>query len=239
MFRKLKGNNIEFMCFEDDFDVIPKPYPAKYLMPDWFKKLPPKTGSKGLSSSTIKRCAPFMDAMTMGWIIPLAADVEIHTNADASGVDYKWNFYKNMVENHGQEQVSHPKSPNPNDPKPPIKFLNYWAIKLPKGYSCMFMPPMNRPDPRFTCLSGVVDCDQYFEFINFPFFFHQPNFNGLIEAGTPLVQIIPFKRDSMIEESVVRPFTEADHKKLQLTRRQRSSHESLYRDSLWVKKVTR
>jgi hypothetical protein len=236
MWKSIKTPTIEFLCTEEDWDVIPKPYRANKLMPEWYKALPMKMGNKGLNSSTIKRCNPFLDAMSIGWIIPLAADVEFVTNEDASGVDYKWSFYKSMVENHSAEQISTTQKPNPNSPKPPMKFINYWAIRVPEDYSVLFIPPLNRQDSRFSCMSGMVDCDGYFEYINFPFFFNQPNFAGIIEAGTPLVQAIPIKRGSQIEDTLIRPFVEQDHKDLQLTRRKRQSHESHYRDNVHTNK---
>ncbi len=49
---------IEFIASEDDYDVIPEPYPARKLIPDWYKKLDNKLHS-GFESSTIKRCPPF------------------------------------------------------------------------------------------------------------------------------------------------------------------------------------
>lgn len=233
----IKTPEIEFLCYEEDYGVIPEPYPSRKLMPDWFKALPPKINRENkFKNSTIKRCAPFLDAMTVGWIIPLAADVEIVTNEDASGVSYKWEFYRTMIENHSESQISTDRAPNPNLPKPPIKFLNYWAIKIQKGWSVLFLPPLNRPDPRFTCIAGLVDCDGYFEFINFPFFFNEPNFTGIIEAGTPLVQAIPIKRDNLLKDYNARAFTKKEHKNLEYTRRQRSIHESHYRDYVWSRK---
>jgi hypothetical protein len=243
---------IEFLCAEEDWDVIPKPYRAGKLTPEWFKKLPGKiNGIDKLTNSTIKRCAPFLDAMTAGWIIPLAADIEIVTSngvdewqnpipADRGpglgGVNFKHNFHKPMIESHTQEQISTPEAPNPNNPKPPMKFLNHWLIKAKPGWSVLFMPPLNRPDERFECISAIVDCDGYFEFINFPFFFHKPNWTGIIEAGTPLVQVIPFKRSKLPRNAVVRKMDPEDHKRLNLTRRRRNSHESFYRDHVWTKK---
>jgi hypothetical protein len=181
---------------------------------------------------------PFLDAMSVGWILPLAADVQISSSGDEglSHVDYKWNFYKPIIENHSQEQISTKEKPNPLVPRPPIKFRNYWAIKAKPGWSVLFMPPLNRPDPRFTCMSGIVDCDGYFEFVNFPFTFNQPNFTGIIEAGTPLVQIIPLKRDMLPKEVPIRKFTIKDVSRLQQTRKKRSSHESHYKDVVWSKK---
>lgn len=233
----IKTPEIEFLCLEEDYGIIPEPYPARKFMPEWYKALPPKINRENkFNNSTIKRCAPVLDAMTMGYIIPLVADVEFVTNDDASGVSYRWEFSKPMVENHSQEQISTPKTPHPQTPKPPMKFLNWWAIKVPPGYSVLFVPPLNRQDPRFTCISGLVDCDGYFEFINFPFFFHEKNYTGLIEAGTPLVQAIPIKRDGILSKEKIRKFEKTDHENLKRTRKSRQVHPSIYRDKIWSRK---
>lgn len=233
----IKTPEIEFLCYEEDYGIIPEPYPARKFMPEWFKALPPKINRENkIENSTIKRCAPFLDAMTVGWIIPLVADVQFVTNGDGSGVDYKWMFGRTMVENHSFSQISDGKIPHPQMPKPPMKFLNWWAIKVPPGYSVLFVPPLNRQDSRFTCMSGFVDCDGYFEFINFPFFFNEPNYIGLVEAGTPLVQAIPIRRDALLSKEKIRKFEKKDHDDLNTTRKIRSVHESVYRNKIWSRK---
>ena len=163
-----------------------------------------------------------LDAMVVGWIIPLAADVEIITNNDATGLDYKSSFYKPMIETHNLKQIEG----NPHSPKPPMKFLNYWAIKVPEDYSILFVPPLNRPDFRFECISGLVDVDGYFEFINFPFLFLEKGYTGILKAGTPLVQAIPIKRDTLLKEYNVREFNKKDYEEIEWTRKKRKSHES-------------
>jgi hypothetical protein len=75
------------------------------------------------------------------------------------------------------------------------KFINPWSIQTPKGYSVLFTTPMHRDLP-FQILPGIVDTDRYAAQINFPFFLKDPNWTGTIPAGTPIVQIIPFKRES-------------------------------------------
>lgn len=237
----IKTDQIEFLCAPEDVGVIPEPIPSNRHMPDWYKYLPGKIDKKDkLDNSTIKRCAPVLDALTMGWIIPLCADVEFITNKDGSSVTFKSNFYKSVVETHTMAQLGTDDHPNDQSPKPPMKFINWWMIKVPKGYSVLFVPPLNRPDKRFECFSGVVD-DGYMgtdclEYINFPFYFHEKNFTGIIEAGTPLVQVIPFKRDGIIKKSSIKQASQADMELREKTRRRRSSHESLYRDTLWSKK---
>lgn len=227
----------EFLCHEEDVGIIPEPYPARKLMPEWFKALPPKINKENkLDNSTIKRCAPFLDAMTVGWIFPLAADVEIITNGDASGLTYKSNFYRTMIETHSQQQISTKEHPHPESPKPPMKFLNWWAIKAPPGYSMLFTSPLNRADSRFECITGLVDVDGYFEFINFPFVFKEKNFTGILPAGTPLVQAIPIKRDALIKTYTTRKFDKQDLVDLETTRKKRKVHESHYRDHVWERK---
>ncbi len=222
---------IEFLCSEEDKNVIPQPFRASKHMPEWFKHLPPKIGNEEkLENSTIKRCLPFVDAMSAGWIIPLAADVQFVTNPDGSGIEWKHNFYKPIVEKHSQAQVEG----NPKSPRPPLKFMNYWLTKIPPGWSIAFVPPLNRPDPRFECISGIVHSG-YFEYVNFPFFFTADNFTGIIKAGTSLVQCIPIPTKAL--EATIGTFSESDKAELALTRRKRASHESYYRDTVHPKNV--
>ena len=103
----------------------------------------------------------------------------------------------------------------------------------PKGYSVLFLPPLNRKEFRFECISGLVDVDGYFEFINFPFFFNEPNYTGILKKGTPLVQVIPIKRSAIIKKHKNREFTDQDLADLDFTRRTRAAHESHYRDMVW------
>jgi hypothetical protein len=82
---------------------------------------------------------------------------------------------------------------------PFYKILNPWKIKTPKGYSCLFVPPLNNADDRFSIISGIVDTDTFPNEINFPVVVNgdkYPVLETLIKKGTPYVQVIPFKRDN-------------------------------------------
>lgn len=232
-----KSKEIEFLCAEEDYGLIPAPYPAKKEIPDWFKALPTKLGNGGFNTSTVKRCNPFLDALCVGYIIPLAADVEFMTNDDASGVSFQWKFHKTMVETHGPDQISSDKCPHPSVPKPPMKFLNYWMIKVPPEYSLLFVPPLNRTEKRFTIFSGIVDAPYpEREYVNFPFTFEQSGFSGIIPAGTPLAQVIPIRKDALLPKYRSRVFTANDIVETQKMRNRRDKvHESLYRDNLHKK----
>ena len=82
MFRRLMPSRpkISFVCRPEDLGVIAEPRPAKADMPAWFRKIPPvdlehvRATDSGI---TVKRCMPFLDALTTGWILPLAATVRL------------------------------------------------------------------------------------------------------------------------------------------------------------------
>ncbi|HEY9347529.1 MAG TPA: hypothetical protein VIQ53_19555, partial [Inquilinus sp.] len=90
---------IEFVCQPQDHGVIAEPRPAKSVLPDWFRKLPPvdkdhlTVTSTGL---TVKRCMPFLDAMTTGWILPLAATVRLDIRENGHAVEAGWEFDRVM-----------------------------------------------------------------------------------------------------------------------------------------------
>lgn len=194
---------IQFICDPADRGVIAEPVPAKAHLPDWFRRLPPvdtAEASPNSSGLTIKRCLPFLDAMTAGWIIPLAATVRLEIRDNGCTVDAGWDFDRELVSNHGPFQVKG----NPREPRPPCKFHNYWTILTPPGWSCLFIPPANRPHPVFEVLSGIVDCDTYRSHVHFPFFAIGGDGKYTVERGTPLVQVIPFKRETTSIEGLIR-----------------------------------
>ena len=85
-----------------------------------------------------------------------------------------------------------------NKQLPFLKILNPWIIKTPPGYSCLFVPPLNNIDDRFSIIPGIVDTDTFSNEINFPIVINgdkYPTLDTIIKKGTPYVQVIPFKRD--------------------------------------------
>ncbi|MCW5695708.1 MAG: hypothetical protein KIS96_03115 [Bauldia sp.] len=195
MFGSAKAPRLSFLCAPEDDGVIAPPVPAKSHIPDWFRKLPPVDATKyGTADTglTIKRCMPFLDAMMTGFIIPLAATVRLEIRDNGATVTAGWDFDKPMVSNHGAHQVEG----HPATPSPPCKFHNYWTIRTPKGWSCLFVPPLNRANAVFEPVAGIVDTDTYRAPIHFPFFARAPDGLYELEKGTPLVQVIPFRRDT-------------------------------------------
>ncbi|MDX3974556.1 DUF6065 family protein [Shinella sp.] len=186
---------LTFLCRKEDEGVIPAPVRAKTALPDWFRKLPAideTQVSPTNSGITVKRCMPFLDAMATGWVIGLAASVRMDISDGGKTVDCGWDFDRTLVSNHASHQVAG----NPREPLPPCKFHNYWTIRTPPGWSCLFVPPLNRPNGVFEVVAGVVDTDTYQSEIHFPFFATGEDGLHMLERGTPIVQVIPFRRDA-------------------------------------------
>ncbi|WP_087001233.1 DUF6065 family protein [Rhizobium sullae] len=186
-------HKVTFLCRPEDRGVIPDPVRAKTALPEWFRRLPAvdaayvSTTNDGL---TVKRCMPFIDAMAAGWIVGLSATIRMEISDNGQTVNCGWEFDRTMVSNHGSHQVAG----NPREPAPPCKFHNHWTIRTPPGWSCLFVPPLNRPNGLFEIVAGVVDTDTYHAEIHFPFFATGPDGLHVLERGTPIVQVIPFCR---------------------------------------------
>ena len=73
-----------------------------------------------------------------------------------------------------------------------------FSLKTPKGYSVLFCHPLNRFELPFQTFSGVVETDEYNQGTHFPFYIKKLNVGEIIiiKKGTPIVQIIPFKREN-------------------------------------------
>jgi Family of unknown function (DUF6065) len=230
--RPLRGRRthgeIEFLCLPEDRGVIAEPVPARTVQPAWFKALP-GLDRAALSATnnglTVKRCVPFLDALSIGWILPLAATVRLEISDGGRSVTAGWEFDREMVSPHGAHQAAG----NPYEPRPVMKFHNPWTIRTPKGWSCLFVPPLNRPGGIVEVLSGVVDTDLYVSPVNFPFVALAEDGVHTLPKGTPLVQLIPFERDNERLEGSIRVETEAEAAERERVYRNTLAGEGWYR----------
>lgn len=178
--------------------TLPEPIPASKKTPEWYKSIPRYVNGEkkpfidSSASGTIKTCMPVLDVITSGYLIFSSADVFIQKTEE--GRFYHWANY-DLITFHGQSQVTgYPKLEKKMKLESVPKFTNHWIVQTPKGYSCLFMTPFHRDLP-FTILPAIVDTDTYFNAINFPFL-PDTDFEGLIPKGTPIAQVVPFKRDN-------------------------------------------
>jgi hypothetical protein len=194
---------MEKIVFTLDFgdEWIPKEYypvPGVKAVPEWYKKMETshakdKTNDHEVrSTQTIKRCMPVLDAITTGYVIKTHTDLYI-TNKDGV-LNFEWSSdTKDTITFHPAYQLVNYKELDLPNGAPKIR--NPWGIKTPRGYSCLFITPPHRPACGITILEGVVDTDRYTNSVQFPFIVDK-DFVGTVPAGTPIAQVIPFKRDS-------------------------------------------
>lgn len=193
---------IEYNEFSKLFYDIPQN--SIKSVPKWYKDIPSVIGNekkRGLSktnneatNTTIKSCMPFLDAMSLGYIWSLPADLEISN--DGENLNFKWRTEDTLVTFHDPEQ--HPGLPNAYNGYDIVGKWNFdYVIKTPKGYGTFFTHPVNRHDLPFRTFSGFVDTDKYSVPVQFPFQWLDKNSEKIIlEKGTPLCQFFPVKRDS-------------------------------------------
>jgi hypothetical protein len=184
-----------------DFEVQPKPFPASQAIPEWWREMTPYEKSEispegkkiivnnRMSNTTFKKCTPMLDALSSGYIIPLWSDVQIR---QVDGFpEITWRTESNVFELHGGSSwmVQTPTGFN----KTVFKYLNTWIPITPKGYSVLVTNPFGYRDGPFSAIPGVVDSDKLtIELL--PPMWVKEGFEGIVEKGTPLIQITPFKR---------------------------------------------
>jgi len=240
----IKKNKITFIDNSDG--QTPKEYypvPAKKELPSWYKSMNSFYETQDESQlkfigphgvPTIKKCMPVFDSISSGYLIKLTTDVVVFNHYSDSNPWYRWSNYDAGVSFHDHEQLKgHPMLESQPGEAPIAKFQNVWGIKTPPGYSCWVKNPAHR-DLDFTILEGVVDTDHLNMPIEFPFLLKDPEWRGLIPAGTPIAQIIPFKRDSFVHNIV--PKSKASSSFGEQDRKLRSVFNNGYKNFFWQRK---
>jgi hypothetical protein len=204
--KRIKQKKILYIPYKKEAQLIQSfPKPSIKYIPDWYKKILKYTkGDQKLKfpinsnniNVTIKRCVPFLDSLSEGYMFELEEDVYVEIVDNSPFV--RWRSSDTVITTHTNEQFEG--LPIPTEYYSLVfKWNNEWGIKTPKNYSIYFTHPNNRIDLPFHTLSGVVDCDSFNIPVNFPFLLKK-NFEGIIPAGTPICQIIPIKNETWEHE---------------------------------------
>jgi hypothetical protein len=187
-----------------EFEIQTKPYPAVKSLPKWFLDADPyehhPTGDapndgkvhvrNSVSNATFKKCPPLLDGMSSGYIIPLWADVEISNNGNGPFINWKTTHHIFEIHGSNTQKIQAPIGYSPQV----FKYNNCWIPQTPKGYSCIVTSPFGYNDLPFKAVPAVIDTDRSTLELIFPVWV-KDNFSGIVEKGTPIAQIIPFKRD--------------------------------------------
>lgn len=196
-------NKIDFIAIDKFYyDIANKPEPASNFIPEWWKnaspyiKSPQNPDGKKLiisnseSNASFKKCQPMLDAISSGYIFTLHSDVKIE---QVDGSPYiSWRMQADVFSLHSHQEVEVPEG---YDKESTFKFHNPWIPKLPKGYSALITSCIGYPNPIFKPISAIIDYDKSMHPL-FPPMFIKSGFEGIVEKGTPMFQLIPFKRDN-------------------------------------------
>jgi hypothetical protein len=198
------SKNINFRArSKTEFEVQPKPYPAVKQLPKWFLDMEPYYDSNPvypldgklhfrnrMANATFKKCVPLLDGMSAGYIIPLWADVMVEQEHNFPLL--YWKTMPDVFQQHGES--SKQIVPPPGYTNVVYKYNNCWIPQTPKGYSCLITSPIGHHDLPFKAIPAIVDTDRSTLELVFPMWV-KTDFEGIVEKGTPMVQVIPFKRD--------------------------------------------
>lgn len=174
--------------------------PASRHYPQWYKdaRVHPKDDTSDAAKGSFKKCGPFTDSFSLGYMMPLQKDVKI---AFVNGVRKVSSFV-------AVDPVLGPSEGLKNNPTLPIpsgfssegfawKTKN--IINIPEGYKALLTHPLNRYDLPFITLSAVINGGFTLQTGNVPVLL-KDDFEGTISAGTPIFQIILFKNEEWISE---------------------------------------
>lgn len=194
-------------CPPELLPVLPPPVVAAAALPDWLRTMPARVPAAAVGGEvrTLKHCPPFIDALGLGIVVPLACDVEVR----ADGFAWDWappvvtsvpRYPRAPLSFHLPEQAQGaPFAPGAGELI--VKLMNFWTLATEPGWSLLVTHPLNRPDLPFHTLTGVVDTDTYGHgLIHFPALWRDPAFHGVLPAGTPIAQCIPLRRAELALE---------------------------------------
>jgi hypothetical protein len=227
---------IEFIPSTKEVElIVPPPRPAAYYVPDWYKKMPKFSESnvdiRKLSESGpgLKHCIPFLDSMVSGYIQETWTDIAV--GFDKDGKTILATAPNNPEPFRTRDISSLPMGPDFYN----VEFVwnVVWIPKMPKGWSLLFTTPFNHVGLPFQNASGIIDSDQFYHSPsgNYPFYVKK-DFHGIIPAGTPMYQMIPFKREDW--QSSPQKFNAVEQ--LKNNAKMRGKFLGAYRDFYHVKK---
>ena len=200
---------VVFRCFPEWEALLPKPAPASDALPEWLKSMPAAVHSDilGAEVRTAKHCVPFIDALSRGFLVPLAADVTVSD----SNFSWSWDMpalsrsriTRAPISFHLGEQLAG--TPLVDGDALAVKFNNFWTIETPPGHSLLITHPLNRSDLPFRTVAGIVDCDRYDHgFVHFPAQWTDHTFTGTLHRGTPVAQcfVLPRSATELVFETL-------------------------------------
>ena len=225
-------------------DSSSTPKPTIKTLPDWYRKADrfalkpdgehwqdPMVGGK---VPTWKACPAIFDIMGAGYVYRTPCDIEFYE--ESSQIKVK-------VLDPRKADFIQVRPPMPQFTAPMgyheshFAWWSDWAVEVPEGYSVLYSQPFNRFELPFLTTSGIIDNDK----VNLPGtmpFFVVKGFTGVLPAGTPYAQMLPFKRENW--ESKVdaeTPLVTMSMKNQANSRKYRVPDGGVYQKEVWERRT--
>ena len=186
---------IPFTPNDDDLKYVEIPKPAKNFIPDWWKEEELSVNNQNdlFDNLSFKACVPFLDSLTSGYMVYTSQDILVKIENEKPFMFWQTSPTPVIV----RERKENLPVPIGHD-ETHFAWNLHFGFEISKGYSILITHPLNRFDLPFTSVSGIVD-DSVPWAGRFTFWLKK-DFEGVIPKGTPMAQIIPFKRDSWKSE---------------------------------------
>ena len=221
--------NKRILKFESVYDFYPDVIvPAKNIIPQWYKDQKPD----GPIAKTFKKCVPFLDSLTTGYIVTLPVD--LHVTKQDSGPHINWRLSEDGMQLIGfRQNVSIDNIPSPVGYYRDSFFWRFpVSFKIPSGYSALVTQPANRFDLPFFLISAIIDGGYtLLPDANIPFYLKE-NFEGIVPQGTPIAQIFLIKNESWKAKKTKGILQEGIMNKM----RSSALYSGWYKKTWWVKK---
>lgn len=220
-------------------DSISRPQPALKEIVEWYRKADRFVkdqdgnyviGEDGGKVSTWKSCPALLDIFSTGYVLKTPCDINFYIdenneiNVKIEDI-YKQDFCTRRMK---MSEFSHPFGYHEEH----FAWFPDWAIELPEGYSALYTHPLNRFDLPFMMTSGIVDNDKVKLPGSMPFFIIK-GFTGIIPAGTPYAQIIPFKREDWESEIFIEDPSKLRDKNINNSDKYRVPNGGVYQKEVW------
>jgi hypothetical protein len=222
---------------------ISKPQPAIKEVPDWFRKadrfaINPLTNEYWLGPDqgkipTWKACPAIFDVLGTGYYLKTPCDIEFYLKNNKMSVKIREIHCQDFcTERPPMPQFVHPQGYHEEH----FAWFPDWAVELPEGYSALYTTPLNRFDLPFLMSTGIIDSDK----VNLPGtmpFFVIKGFEGVIPAGTPYAQVIPFKREDWKSEIFIENPAGLQDKNEKNSNKYRVKDGGVYKNEVWSKRT--
>jgi len=196
-----KKNYIRFYCFQPGIKELYPIAPISSLKRSWIEDSPIKEETKDSSFVWTQNCPAIKKIMNTGFVVKSPIDFQIETKFEGEAINWKSSTSllndQDFISIHSKEQSELIFDDKDDVAKGIIKVNLPWKFECSDDIIFLMMPIKYNNEKRFYSATGILD-GRYTNDINVQLFWRIKDGNSIIEAGTPLCQIIPIKRKDLI-----------------------------------------